>query len=119
MPRRPGLPDSIWELMRRDRGWGPEGGVNSWYMRWADSQDKNARAPRPLYLLFEHLMVRMAWEVELYRPLAEYWMQSRRGGARSVAGRNWPLSVLSPGAAKGIAEGRDLPGPIWNPWRTS
>jgi hypothetical protein len=119
IPRWPDLPDAAWEVFRQQRGLDREGGVQNFYMRWTDTQKADTPPPRPLYLLFEHLMVRIAWEVDLYRPLAEYWLQSRRGGARSIAGRSWPLSVLTPDAAKGVAEGKNLPGPIWNPWRTS
>jgi hypothetical protein len=80
--------------------------VTNFYMRWHGGQpDDPVAPPPPLYLLFERLIKRIAYEMELYRPVADYWRETARGGAISIASRRWPQSILSGEAGDGVAQG--------------
>ncbi len=114
-PPLTGMDERFLEMYRRTFGPPEEGAVENYYMRWHDTKG-NLQAPRPLYLMFERLIRRIAYEIELYRPVADYWRQAAVGGARSIAGRRWPMSILTKQSSDGIARGNGMKGPAWNPW---
>ncbi len=108
--------DAKWPEMREHFQLPDEGGPQTTYSRWHES-DTTRQPPNPVAVLVANLFQEIAWQDPSLRTLANYFQLAGLTGPSQGTLRPWPLhAVYSPQVADRLQTGAAVNGVRWDEW---
>lgn len=92
----------------------PEGGAMTSISQLYETESQPH--PTAIGAMLAHLVIRLAWEDAVLRPIADYFRLAGVLGASVGEQRFWPLTIYSESVQARIASGQFIEGDPWSEW---